>query len=179
MSDQQAEQPSVTEPAMRVENCQIEEADFRRGIYLHYSPRPVFVVLYFLIIAFILVGGVILLLEPGRTSGAIILLLVPAYVGWRLLFGIPLRARKIFRQSKLAREPFTLEIDAESVRFVASYGDSTLKWTDFHKYKVGKDLILLYQNDAFFHTFPRRWFTPEQFQEVLGFLKHALGEPKG
>jgi hypothetical protein len=54
-----------------------------------------------------------------------------------------------------------------------------MRLSDFYKYKVGKDLILLYQSQALFHMFPRRFFSSEEdFKMFRSFLEANLGSPK-
>ena len=71
-------------------------------------------------------------------------------------------AKRQFKQNKKLSEPIEIEITEDSFRTKASYGNSELKFTDFHKWKFNKKIILMYHSDALFQVIPSRIFSNEE-----------------
>ncbi len=115
----------------------------------------------------------------GRiTALPFILIALGGYLG--IVYGVwlPYRTKKIYKQQKTLQEPYDAEITKDELISTSSRGRATIRWTDFHKYKVGKDLLLVYQSDAIFHMFPRRWFHEGEYEALLEILKSTLGKPR-
>jgi YcxB-like protein len=65
------------------------------------------------------------------------------------------------------------------IETTSEHGTMKMRLSDFHKYKVSKDLILLYPSQVIFHMFPRRCFASEEdFKTFLSYLEANLGNPK-
>ena len=87
-------------------------------------------------------------------------------------------AKKQFKQSKKLSEPFEIEIVEDSIRTKASFGEGELKFTDFHKWKSDKKMILLYHSDALFQMIPTRAFASEAERlDVIAKIQKHAGNP--
>ncbi len=158
-------------------HCQITEEDYIRAQYLHMRPRPVFLAAGVLMVAMALIVIVLrLFIYPSASSHAspYILLAVLVYLALRFFVIMPMSAKRIYRQQKTLHEPYEVEITEEAMRVASTYGESTVPWQTFYKYKVGRDFLLVYQSAAIFHMFPRRWFSDEQFAEFQAILARHL-----
>ena len=100
------------------------------------------------------------------------------YFGLSYLVVLPYRTRKIFRQQKTLQRPYDIRLSEEVLESVSEDGRVKMPWKNFHKYKMSKEMILVYQSDAIFHMFPKRWFAEEQFLEFQNILLRQLGKPR-
>ena len=101
-----------------------------------------------------------------------------AYFGLIYYYIVYASAKKQFKQNKRLSEPFEIEITEDSIRTKASYGESELKFTDFHKWKSDKKMILLYHSDAFSQIIPTRAFTSEAERlNILEKIQNHAGNP--
>lgn len=92
---------------------------------------------------------------------------------------MPWNTRRVFLQQKTLHVEHQIMISSEMIETNSEYGVTRMPLSDFCKYKVGKNLILLYQSEALFHIFPRRFFTSEKdFKAFLSYLEAHLGSPK-
>lgn len=162
-------------------HCQITPEDYIRAQFLHLRPRPVIKWVGLLIVVGALALGVQQLIFPP--SGAITwepFAILGALAYFAVIYGVllPLKARKIFKQQKTLQVPYESELTDEAYAAVSVHGTATIAWKEFHKYKMNKDTILVYQSDAIYHMFPKRWFTEEQFIEFKSILQTQLGQPK-
>jgi hypothetical protein len=152
--------------------------DYVNAQYLSMRPRPFFKWCgIFLIALTVLMCVVSLFIFPLHWS-AFFIALVGVYLMVCYAFLLPHHARKIFNQQKTLQQPYDMEITAEGVSSSGSHGSINMEWKDFHKYKMGKDLILVYQSDVLFHMFPKRWFSDDEFAQLQNYLHENLGEPK-
>ncbi|MEB3283277.1 MAG: thioesterase domain-containing protein [Lyngbya sp.] len=63
----------------------------------------------------------------------------------------------------------------EQLEIASEIGTLKMRWSDFHRYKVGKDLVLLYSAPGRFHVFHRRFFdSDEDFQTFVAYLEAHL-----
>lgn len=157
--------------------CQLTEEDYVRAQYLHLRPRPVFFAALVLMLAAAVVLIVLkLFVHPSATTqpAPYVMLAVLGYLAARFFFIMPMSAKRIYREQKTLHDPYEVEITEETIRFTSQHGDSSAAWRQLHKYKVGRDFILLYPSREVFHMFPRRWFSDEQFAEFQGILGRHL-----
>jgi hypothetical protein len=84
---------------------------------------------------------------------------------------------KKVRQQHESDTPREVEISADGIAIVTPKGTESQSWLRTAKYKIGKELVLLYGYDAKYLIFPNRWFTPDQKAEFDGYLRSELGEP--
>lgn len=99
---------------------------------------------------------------------------VLAYFALSYGIWLPYRTKKIY---KTAEKPYEAKLTEEKFITTNSFGTARIKWADFHKHKVGKDIVLVYQSDLIFHLFPKRWFSDDDFRKLLQILKNSLGNP--
>jgi len=159
--------------------CQLEPDDYVRAQYLNLRPRSImqWFALTAALVAFASSAASICF---GPKPPLIAYAIVATFIAILLLFLVwpPSRIRKTFRQQKLLQEPYECVIDENGLSSNSARGSLQLAWKDFHKYRVGKDLILVYQSDAIFHMFAKRWFAGSEYEEFLAILKKELGAPK-
>lgn len=104
---------------------------------------------------------------------------VAAYLGFLLFVVMPWRVRRIYRQQKALQRPFEMEFGDTRFSVTAENGSFSMAWADFHKWKKGAKVLLLYQSEAIMHPIPRRAFSTEaDFQSVVRLLEEKLGPEK-
>lgn len=163
-------------------HCQLTADDYIRARFLHMRPRPVFKWLGIVVVVAVVLALALPWLVPGSGGPGItpplILLGAVAYFG--LIFGvvIPRRTRIVYKQQKTLQAPYDVEISEDQYQATSAHGACAMPWQDFHQYKVGPTLILVYQSDALFHMFPKRWFADGEFAELQQILTRNLGKPK-
>lgn len=163
----------------------LKPEDYIQAQYLHMQPSPWLMYLGIAFLSFCLV--IVVSLTPVSVPLTTILStvffnalapLVVFYV-FMLLFVIPWNARRIFAQQKTLQVEYQTVISPEMMESTSEYGTMRMRLSDFNKYKVGKDLILLYHSQLVFHMFPRRFFASEEdFNTFLSYLEANLGSPK-
>lgn len=160
-----------------------EPKDYINAQYLHLRPKPWF---KYVAIALLSLCLVILLASASSPDSLLnaLSIFVPILI-WGLfyifiLFVImPWNMRRIYSQQKILHVEYTTVISPETIESSSKNGTMKMRLSDFHKYKVGKDMILLYQSQALFHMFPRRFFVSEEdFQTFISYLEANLGRPK-
>ena len=163
-------------------HCQLTADDYIRARFLHMRPRPVLKWLGILVVAAAVVTQALLWLLPGTHRPEMTPLLVQlglvVYLLLRLLVWLPWRTRTAFKQQKSLQEPYDVEISEDLYHATSAHGTCAVPWRDFHNYKVGPTLILVYQSDALFHMFPKRWFADGEFAEFQQILARNLGKPR-
>ncbi|MBW4652033.1 MAG: YcxB family protein [Kaiparowitsia implicata GSE-PSE-MK54-09C] len=145
-------------------------------------PHPIVtrISIFVLLLTFLAVVSLHIFTPPNNE----VTIITFVFFGWlaclALFYGVwvPYLAKKIYKQQKTMQEPFELEPTAVKIIETSSRGISRLRWTDFHKYKLGKDIVLVYQSDPLFQIFPKRWFSEDEYREFRQILKGALGKPK-
>lgn len=68
----------------------------------------------------------------------------------------PRIARRQYRQSAGLRSEITMHFSAEAIRFETDNGAARLPLADLFGHQVIGDLLLLYQNEAFYNIVPQR-----------------------
>ena len=89
---------------------------------------------------------------------------------------VPLWAKWVYRNYKLIHNKYELTMNEEGLFYQDRQGFSTLKWTDYMRWRENKEYILLYLSPALFHIIPKRLseagldldFLKEKLQEHLG-----------
>lgn len=171
------------EPRTLTMNAQLTAQDYVKAQFLHLRPRAVFKwvgVIIVLLAVIVFVFAAYRDLQEKRLSSAVMWMGI-AGLYFTICYGflLPWRSRRHFKQQKTLNASFKMTIDSEALRSESSFGTLHFKWKDFHKYKIGNNLILVYQSDLLFHMFPRRWFESEEdFRLFLFYLQQNLGTPK-
>ena len=92
---------------------------------------------------------------------------------------LPLNAKRIYRQQKWLQLPADIHVTGESYHVKSEFGEATLPWKGFHKWKENRHLFLVYQSDILFHMWPKRCFpSPEAADEFRAILQRQIGKPK-
>jgi len=162
-------------------HCQITPEDYLRALYLHIRPRPLLKWLGILGALNVVWVNIQLMLHPHKNEDAWIyywLLGVIVFIIWKYAIALPKKTRRIYRQQKMLQTPYEAEITEESYEGESHCGKGKMAWKDFHKYKTGKDIVIVYQSDALFNMFPKRWFSDEEFVEFQSILHRQLGKPQ-
>jgi len=116
------------------------------------------------------VWGLVTFSVPSRpaTWGAPLFV---AILGGYTLLAPYLAARRLFATSATITSPLTGH--ADDAMFVAEteHGRSNIKWEDFHKAIVDRELVLLFLSGQQFHALPRAFFGSDaewsQFQDLV------------
>jgi YcxB-like protein len=149
---------------------QLTSEDYLKAAYLHIRPARRWIPLYFTLLGTYL--GIIVFMGY---SAVILGIGVFCYY----FFLIPLRVRRLSSQSIYITFEHQIEISPEILEVISVTGTTRMYLTDFHKYKISKEIIVLYLTDQRFHIFPRRCFSSEaDVQTFLSYLQANLGSPK-
>jgi len=165
---------------MRI-HCQLEPTDLLEAQLLHLRPRPMIKWLGLLTLLMFTIGSTIhIIITPIRYISwtPLCIYIIVAYLVFRIRVLLPMRSRKMYTQQKGLQIPYDIKITEDMYSVTSERGDSHCPWSDFHKYKKNKSTILLYQSDALFHIFQKRWFTDVQFIDFCRILELHLGKPK-
>ena len=73
--------------------------------------------------------------------------------------------------------PKEIEINTDGITTGTPDGKESVSWLRLHKYRVGKDMTLLYRYGGESLIFPDRWFTPLEKVEFEKYLRKEIGEP--
>ncbi|MBD2310405.1 YcxB family protein [Desertifilum sp. FACHB-1129] len=156
---------------------QLKPEDYIKAQYLHLRPSPRLMKIGGAIASFLLfISFLVYPLEIvfSWIVTLIILFLIYAAV---LFFIFPWQARRIFSQQKSLQGEFEIIIFPERIEVTSAQGNLRMPLADFHKYKVSKDMILLYHSQAMFNLFPRRFFASDaEFKTFIAYLKTNLNK---
>jgi YcxB-like protein len=167
--------------------CKLKPEDYIKAQYLHMRPSPWLKYLSIALLSLWLVVLVTVTFSSGSLTNAlrfVIPILLPTLFfcliyGLILFVTIPWQTRRIFSQQKTLQMEYETVISPETIETTSQHGNTKINLSDFHKYKVGKDLILLYQSQVLFQMFPRHFFASEEdFKTFLSYLEANLGSPK-
>jgi hypothetical protein len=163
--------------------CQLTADDYVKAQYLHLRPSPW---VKYLVLGLVGLGLAVLVsgaLSPFLLTNLLIaalpILFFGVIYGFILLVIVPSKTRRVFAQQKSLQAQYEIVISPDTIETTSEQGTSRMAITDFYKYKVGQDLVLLYQSQALFHMFPRRVFDSESdFKQFLRYLEANLGHPR-
>ena len=157
--------------------------DYKQSAWVHMRPRRSIAILgvFFLVLAATGLGlSVFNFLTKGQDGKALLMILVP--FGCLVIYHFvwfPYKLRQTYQQLKLLQLEHTAEISEACLFCKNQHGQATLPWDVFHRWKSGKQLVLLYQADTLYHLFPRRAFASEEdFNTFQTILRAKLGTPK-
>lgn len=87
-------------------------------------------------------------------------------------FGIPYISRRTYRQRKDLQRPCSFSPSDSGLCFSTEGASGIKPWTDYLKWKEGRDIFLLYLSDNLYQMIPKRFFESEDdlkaFREVIG-----------
>ena len=162
--------------------CKLTPEDYIQALRLHMQ-QPWIKYLAFVVLGLYL-AMFIHLIAIGSSLTLIAERLI-ALLTFVLAFGIiyfviqPWNARRIFSQQKTLQVEYEAVISPDTLTTTTQNGHYEMPLADFHKYKVGKNLVLVYQSQVLFHMFPRRFFaSDEDFNTFLSYLEARLPRAK-
>ena len=153
----------------------INAADCRRAMFLHLRPRPVFAVAgVLMLVLFLLVLGSSLCSPNRWDRGTFIIIGVLLYLVAYFFWFLPRQASKRFKQTQFMKHEATCVIDNIGLHTTSELGHSDIPWDHFHKWKMGKSMILLYVTDTTYFIFPKRFFSGESWDEFKTTVESQL-----
>ncbi len=162
---------------------QLEPADLVRQRWLTMRPRKSLAIAAWIVIGLFLLGtgfGIYEWITTGHAqSGLFWTLGLSTYFALLFFVFVPWQAKRIFRQQKDLQRPSTIEFTDEGVRGESENGKGEIKWSDFHKWKANRSLILLFYSDALCNIVPTRSFADAaQRTVVLALIESKLGKQR-
>ena len=153
----------------------IRPEDFRRAVYLHLRPRPVFGVAGILMLALVVLA-LVLLIRSHPPCDPITLVLPGCLVYLAVFFfvALPWQASRHFKQNRFLAHATEYRIDDTGLLVQSDLGTAKIPWDHLHKWKESKRMILLYPTDATYFIFPRRLFTAEEWEEFRALAAQHL-----
>ncbi len=149
-----------------------ELADLKAAQNLHAMPgKRTWIGISFLLGLFVmLMIGAVVLGIMGRLSWWLVA--YPVFIlGFVALYWFVLRPSQItraYKQHKELSSPFEMELTEEGYAIKNLSGTGKVPWKDFAKWKVDKNIILLYRTDNMFNMVPKRLLQDEsQGQYVI------------
>ena len=154
---------------------EIRPEDYRRAVYLHLRPRPVFAVAGILMLALAVLALVLMIRShPPWDPITLVLPGCLAYFAVYFFVMIPWQANKQFKQNRFLAHVAEFRIDAAGLRSQSDLGSMEIPWDHLHKWKESQRLILLYPTDATYLIFPRRLFAPAEWEEFRALTAQHL-----
>lgn len=162
---------------------QLTQEDYIKANYLHMRPSPRGKTFYFILLglylSLIIFMGYSAVVVGSHISDFIFWLALGIFALWFYFFRLPARIRRLASQSTYITFENQVEISPEILEVVGVTGTTRMRLADCNKYKVSKDLIMLYLTNRGFFMFPRRCFPSEaDVQTFLSYLQENLGAPK-
>jgi hypothetical protein len=119
--------------------------------------------------------------QPGYSSLPLVLIVailvtLPIAVGLERWVLLPRKCRKIYTQHKALQSEFRTYFDEEGVHGTTDFSSVHHPWSDFIRWKEGRDLFVLYQSDLVMNVVPKRFFEgAEEIAEFRELLQCRLG----
>jgi len=149
--------------------------DCKKAQWLHLRPRPLLkyigIILLSLFTFIFIVSSYEAIFKGVLDRRILIFWACFAYIAFFCFF-YPLRVKRLYRQHKLLKAPIDYEFRESGIKIKSPSVDANLGWDTFIKWKEGKKLFILYQNDALMNIVPKRFFNSEDdiiaFRQLLG-----------
>ena len=111
-------------------------------------------------------------ISSGAATGLCIVFLL-------FIIVIPWQSRKMYKHHKILHKPREYEFTEHSFNSHSEYGNTTVPWVDFYKWRENKKMFLVYQTHNAPHIIPKRIFTTSEEEQTLRtILTNALGKAK-
>lgn len=116
-------------------------------------------ILHRLIDAVLIVAALVLLhfgayvISAGLIGAAIGANLIP-YL-FRFLF-VPWYLKRHYRKYPLIHKPLSISVVDEGIKFKSSGGEGLVLWHEIHKWREGKDMVLVYPAPRIYYLIPKR-----------------------
>jgi len=148
--------------------------DYYRAQLLHSRPPLWARVVIYLFFGLLGVAAVFLALRGelhwlNIINGAILVVLL---IVIRFVY-IPWRVRRSYAQQREFSVPWEITVTETSLEISNNYGNIKRPWSDFIKWREDDQLLLLYESDALYRVFPKRFFTNS---EQLAAIRQKLTE---
>ena len=154
---------------------EIRPEDYRRAVYLHLRPRPVFAVAGILMLALAVLALVLMIRShPPWDPITLVLPGCLAYFAVFFFVALPWQATRHFRQNRFLAHATEYRIDETGLHAQSDLGTTEIPWDHLHKWKENRRLILLYPTDATYFLFPRRLFTDAEWEEFRALAAQHL-----
>src|SRR5688500_9877194 len=79
---------------------------------------------------------------------------------------LPRRAGRLYRQHKTLQQPWTYGWSEAGLSVDTANGHTLHPWPDFHRWLVGRRMVLLFVNDQLFFFLPRRLLEDSAVEEL-------------
>jgi len=156
-------------------NCQgtISFKDYLAAQWVHVRPRPFLAFLGVVLLA--LAVWVILRIfltsyHHPYSTGDWIFVTALSYLSLLPIFGW-YRSRKTYSQRKDLHREISFSVNENGLEVRSENAHAIKAWSDFHKWKEGKTMFLLYLSDNMFQLVPKHFFENEtavaSFRAVL------------
>ncbi|BCU75693.1 YcxB family protein [Luteolibacter sp. LG18] len=97
---------------------------------------------------------------------------------WAAFVRGPSQMKKAYRVRKQLQMPYEIELGEEGLKWTSEQGYLAQAWSDLLKWRVGDDLIAIYQTGAVCFLLPRHAFAAEaDFQASIEILRSKMGTP--
>lgn len=159
----------------------IVPGDLVEAGWLHVLPRrktdSVIGILFFLLASWALAVS---FLQPDRLNmprGRWVVVACLLYMGFS--FGIyhPYKCRREYAQRKGLKRPVEFEASDAGIHSIVEATETLTPWNEFHKWREGRRIFLLYLSDTTYHMVPKRFFaTVGDIEEFRGLLKKHIKE---
>lgn len=86
----------------------------------------------------------------------------------------------IYRKNiKYYSRPVQLEFDEDGIRSVSETANTAVKWSNFYKFAVNKEMLLLYTTSQIFNMLPKRAFkSDEEWKKLIELVKQKIKNDK-
>jgi len=153
---------------------QHEWTDLYKAQLLHIRPPLWARVVIYLFIGLVGVTAVVLVLRGELhwleiINGAILVVL---FLVIRFVY-IPWRVRRSYAQQREFSVPWEITVTETSLEISNNYGNIKRPWSEFIKWREDDQHLLLYEGDAVYRVFPKRFFTGS---EQLITIRQRLAE---
>jgi hypothetical protein len=139
--------------------------DYLAAMRLHMRPRPLYywlgIILCLLAVGVMLHQTIFIPLTLDNAWIPLAFLVGISLVGNYFFISLPKQVRRTYAQQKLLHENQLIQINSDFL--ITSTGQTyrKVKLDIFHNYKYNNRMVLLYQSEAVFNIFPRRWFSSD------------------
>lgn len=152
----------------------ISPADLLSAQWVHLRPRRSFAVVGMVLIALSIWGCVIMFRPPMDQELGAGRWFLPGFLAYLAIWFavlIPYRSRRSYRQRKDFQREITFSASDAGLSVQNENAQGTKPWSDYLKWKEGKQTFLLYLSDSMFQLVPKRFFATEaelaQFRALL------------
>jgi hypothetical protein len=150
-------------------------ADLISATWIHLRPRRSLGILGVVVILLSLVAVYLAFFgqysaHPGWSRWILVAALL--YLALALGLGIPYRSHRTYQQRKDLQRPCSFSPSDSGLLFSTEGASGTKPWSDYLKWKEGRDTILLYMSDNLYQMIPKRFFASEKDLEMFRELLH-------